>query len=792
MKKPFQLTRKGQNGQVALFVALIFQVIFIFFALLINVGLLVHHKINLQQSTDIAAYYGAMKQAEILNAISHINFQMRQAWKLLAWRYRVLGTFGFQTDGGPNVAPQFPMRLISNVKTELFYNVSSSDQYQCPIGGTTVNVNDIPFFCVGHSGLNGWNPSKSETYCKINCNHIEGIASVINAIPLTGGATIPFGGDVAGSTNLAIYAANNTIANNCNGVGPKSVGLLAILVAAYFNDVESKKSLIQILGSNLSLPANQILDLDGKKIATGMEKTFDNNLTDANLQGKIKFEAYNGLDTSQNNGCGFSGNKANGTDSSQEFLKELKFKYLQYFIQTCVSKNNAFETRPHALFNSSFDGLNPVLKTQLITQYGGNSNIVEQIEKVLVASNYILGYEKNPWCQVYVGAKAQSKPKIPFLPISTVTLSAVSVAKPFGGQIGPWYGETWQSGNSKSTGQTNESVLPLRDITPDTSMSHLVNVKKAIINYSNFLGDQEGLSNTKYLAAYHSMLLHRSVNKNPISGVSYNHDTSAQDPSIDFVSPQKWPAFTSWDQIRDFSSSSFDYLAMETTTGKNSHLRDMELSVVAPNQFDLANYSIDADYYNNYYLKLQSSIDAIHSAAASSISFDKTTLRPDYGYNESLADRGVAKSFSVRHQMHVTNKIIKETDFLPSDSSNGNRIKEILKFLPDHMASLLTGWTYNDFNDYNSFPNQGPDAEFNMTFGKCTDNWTTDNTPYGSPVDSEKPPTPGNCVTGGRTGYSVKLVAPKMVNSGNPQELGGPNSSAADIANPIDPNFLKF
>lgn len=108
------------------------------------------------------------------------------------------------------------------------------------------------------------------------------------------------------------------------------------------------------------------------------------------------------------------------------------------------------------------------------------------------------------------------------------------------------------------------------------------------------------------------------------------------------------------------------------------------------------------------------------------------------------------------------------------------------------MASLLTGWTYNDFNDYNSFPNQGPDAEFNMTFGKCTDNWTTDNTPYGSPVDSEKPPTPGNCVTGGRTGYSVKLVAPKMVNSGNPQELGGPNSSAADIANPIDPNFLKF
>ena len=54
---------------------------YIFFALLINVGLLIHHKINLQHSTDLAAYYGAMKQAEEMNAIAHINFQMRQAWK---------------------------------------------------------------------------------------------------------------------------------------------------------------------------------------------------------------------------------------------------------------------------------------------------------------------------------------------------------------------------------------------------------------------------------------------------------------------------------------------------------------------------------------------------------------------------------------------------------------------------------------------------------------------------------------------------------------------------------------
>ena len=81
---------RNRKGQVAIFVALIFQILFLFFAMVINVGLLVHHKINLQNAVDLAAYYGAMKQAEGMNAIAHSNYQIRQSWKLLTWRYRGL------------------------------------------------------------------------------------------------------------------------------------------------------------------------------------------------------------------------------------------------------------------------------------------------------------------------------------------------------------------------------------------------------------------------------------------------------------------------------------------------------------------------------------------------------------------------------------------------------------------------------------------------------------------------------------------------------------------------------
>ena len=69
----FRNAKKGERGQVALFIALIFQVLFIFFAMVINIGLLVHHKINLQNSVDLAAYYGAMKQAEMMNVVAHMS-----------------------------------------------------------------------------------------------------------------------------------------------------------------------------------------------------------------------------------------------------------------------------------------------------------------------------------------------------------------------------------------------------------------------------------------------------------------------------------------------------------------------------------------------------------------------------------------------------------------------------------------------------------------------------------------------------------------------------------------------
>ena len=101
---------------MAIFVALIFQVLFVFFAMVINIGLVVHDKINLQNAVDLSAYYAAQKQAEWLNVIAHQNYQIRQSFKLLTWRYRVLGTMGL-TRG----ADIHPTRWSGNIPDQQAY-----------------------------------------------------------------------------------------------------------------------------------------------------------------------------------------------------------------------------------------------------------------------------------------------------------------------------------------------------------------------------------------------------------------------------------------------------------------------------------------------------------------------------------------------------------------------------------------------------------------------------------------------------------------------------------------------
>ncbi len=89
-QKP-QFRPSRSRGQVSLLIGVMMFSFITFFAFVVNTGMLVSAKINLQNAADLAAFSGASVQARQLDTISLINYEMRRQYKRFLYRYYVLG-----------------------------------------------------------------------------------------------------------------------------------------------------------------------------------------------------------------------------------------------------------------------------------------------------------------------------------------------------------------------------------------------------------------------------------------------------------------------------------------------------------------------------------------------------------------------------------------------------------------------------------------------------------------------------------------------------------------------------
>lgn len=810
-KKFINIVHKNYQGQVAIFVALVFQIIFILFALMINVGLLIHHKINLQQSTDLAAYYGASKQAEMLNVIAHVNFQIRQAYKLLTWRYRVLGTFGMQngTSSSPPEGPNipYPIKRNNSPDPKAFRYDSDSETFSgCSVttpNPEIINPFEMPFLCMVHDGFK--NPrTTNDTFCKAGCGRYDDKELVIRTIPTvgTGGA----GGHdtgITGATNTAITTANALLKEACNATGPYSIIQLAKFYNNYLQDTGNKMLFIKTLMANLSTGETELLDIEGNLVIDGVKNTLINNLTEANnssfeKEGNI-FETYNSLSKARgsNPNCRYT---ADERSIDNNLFAEINFKFIQYYLLLCDPTNDS-KYSAKSIYDTSSSNLS--LNARLLAQLNGlGNNLGNQIQNVMNKNvyNHTIGIEKNPWCSVYYGVKATTTPIIPFLPVSKITLHASSFAKPFGGSIGPRAYKQWPSSAIKSDATGGKSAqtdynLPVQNPTGEETGS-LKNNIKILLNYSNFIGDMSGLANPKLLAVYYDMLLNRSVATNQSINSSKN---KAPEPNAGGrLKPSTWPTYSEWDHLTEtIDSPKFDSLAYAidndnfpnpnpNPTPKNSFMRDIEISVVAPNQFENTYYSIEPDFYNVYVkdkLGKRGVLDKLKERAGLNSS-TKLIIPKDFGDNEQLAQRGdIAAHFSVRNQLEVVQHVMRVAPESNSPTSmtyrfNGPHHSEGISavsqmyftYVPYLPGSLLTSWTMKDLvSDDFSSPTATQSEDSRTPFAECRDDeGIHGSNGYGSIAEASDPrggsdklpPTPGNCITGGRTGYSVKIVSP--------------------------------
>lgn len=763
----------NEKGQVSFFIALTFQILFMFFAMVVNVGLLVHHKINLQNSVDMAAYYGASKQAEVMNAIAHINYQMRQSFKLLTWRYRMIGSAGDQTYhpaiknfSGAGVTNQL------NFKNDLLNYVPDCESpvvlppfsgFVSPTNDPSGNIAKNGFYCRG-TFCSNYYPLKPtpmlESYCK-NTNQFNiplldpSKAASLN-LPLPGFEDL----------QQSVKDAYDNILKSCTPLGSLNFLTLSRMIISYRFDQQARSFALVGLARSMSESTDDFFDIDGQSVKKGVLETLRNNLSVPNLEGLQATVFYNS----------FGGDRCKNLDAedhkSPQWLSRIKL-YPSFYYTDIMCANKA--VGPNTLYGNEkpgSDGLgvynkqffpdfklpyhytdieNQKLKDEII-QNGDYLQISSTDTKASML-NPAIGYEKNPWCMGYVGVSAVTTPKIPFS-LGGVKMVARAFAKPFGGRIGPWYGKTWPSGENSSDGSSFDKKIDRRLTARYTGTAPMANDPTLYTNFSLFPGDKLGLANPKLYAYYGEAIY---LLDPTLSGVS-----AAAGPDIsDSPSQLDW-----WHLVGNRGAN--DRLAWNSKKQEPSPMRWLETSIVAPNVFDINYYSIEPDFYNRYYLRLLK-----NGYLSSYLSRNKITLAPDLGYRQNYNNKGFDLStYSVRNQIYDVKKWTENSPIIGLKQFF-SRFNVDFGFIVSDWKNLLTSWSEKDLFDFSAIDKD--------RFGKCS--FTPPDVDGSTGLGQAKVPTTGQCVIGGSTGYHVKIVAKDFLLSKS-LELGGEGIGAGPILNP--------
>lgn len=694
-----------ETGQMSVFVALIFQVLFVFFAMVVNIGLIVHDKINLQNAVDLGAYYAAQRQAEILNEIAHINYQIRQDYKLMTWRYRVLGTLGRQTSPqDADIAARPPVRTppgypLQDVEYALLQN-------------------EQPSVCIANVAWGDVMPPGTiqENDCFRAYNNPPQLTPVIPpAAPFVPGVLSAFASSVF---------SNNLQQSNCKDYGVLNWRFTMQILYAYKLAIATRKQMIFRLRRNLVDP--NFKDRNNQSVREGVLATIRKNLTKTNRErfDDQYFEVYNGLSHPECVGPNGNGDRA---------LVEIPINPFLIFTNNEPNCTGFQQTHP------DLTGLDPQILESMDPGGIMRSLMAEpNIQGEQYPEHSSLGFEKNPWCMAYVGVHARSSPRKPFAPLGKeVQLVARGFAQPFGGRIGPWYRNAWNKGSLFSDGP--ERIDPL------TSPRYLNgtldgNDLDRIPNFSRYPGDQLGMKSRVALGAQRHIIgqfytsgpngmklrprYYVHIDSTPTTG-----DVLAYDPNDPPTQPKP-----------------------EVTL-----VRQAELSAVSPDLFDITYYSIDPNFYQNYW---QKGVDSGKYADLAPIRGLPARAISDIG---SRLDNPQMMARNIEVQI--------ENAFNGGNGVPAGLDPSLLAELRYHVTRwthLLTGWTLPKVQVFTF-----PEAQF----GNC---------------EKAAPPEvmiPGKCAqNGGRTGYSVRMLSRDYLLS-DKFFVGGDGVAPNSILNPPDPSF---
>ena len=805
MKKHYQVKRK--KGQLIIFGILIFPVIFICLAMVINVGMVVHDKINLQNSVDLAAIYAAQKQAEVMDAMAHINYQMRQSYKLLAWRYLVVGNSGAFVE--PTLHPDvvgFPtggssFRRVMNILN----NNSPSDRALCPNAGfdpppgnprapggvshcahtfcdTLTKQEACPYaVCTIHPLFYAKWYTDNTHLCQ-NYTLSTSTRDLPTLTPVSG----PFvtAGLLAG--NNRVQALRQELSKNCADVGFINWLVAASMYLSFFIDQQTRKRFVE---EKLFPLLQKGHDIEDQPIKNGVFKTIQKNLTYVNYK-KFNNLTFKLVKSNPQAEVDPELNPRSSQINFEAFYKWDTIDPVLLYVQNTKNDNRNLSrgqttfctTTVQTIFqcdpNETTLGLAPLSEVdsrttstpsplQRIVDHRpdpGDPTWCDRLkgnwrnERADRVSGF---YKKNNVTNLGVKVEVEilysGQLFFPFFTTTIIPLKAVAYAKAFGASFGP------------SNPIDDDLLIP-------RSSAHTQS-RDLFPNYSRFPGDRAGLLSERVQRAWNLLF---TKGQKSIADSSDDARKEAEEQGRTFnnysdltqnVGKYKDPMLLEYEVVSTITTTTGTANIVTLTPGTifTKTMKIYEEMAIAPDQFDIQYYTILPNYMTTLYPKLKKVFPDVPSVPG--VPSDLGHLR---GANINLTDDNVVPLSLIYRDNNRDHTPEFRLNYIEKQIIYANKQPAVLLGSPNvfggykvnSIDQLLTSWapdlaaSFANSNDmYNSPPWQNctlDDQEVKLTFGNVSqDHFLNDGL--------ERKMIPSHCLKGGRTGFSVKLIHPDVL-----------------------------
>ncbi len=476
----------------------------------INTGLLVSAKINIQNAADLAAYAGAAAQARTLNHVAFLNYEMRRQLKKYLFRYYVLGNLS---------QARFP---DSGAQT---YNFS-------PDGTTAYGV---PSACIIFDAR--------DNYCQMTVN--PAIANV-TANPLD---------PISVSLNATLANIEQIRQAQCAGIGVMNRLLVLLWLfnadpeledvrAAVANAPGQKDDVLKALGAIQGLSRG--LGLFPRNLLTLMRiKTLEHFLNAPPLV--VRLADVQNLEGS-----------ADPMESER----------------TILAFYSAFKTLGEYMFDDSTIELHELLpgdsdKSQMaefkpisvdlasyfvfleLAQNASNNTDCESKPQLVKAEGVPLGVEKNPDLLTYYAIRLEADARPMFSPLGIgqkVRLKAYAAAQPFGSRVGPSLSKLQESGGftvdrqpTTATASAGVPGIPNIPMRLDDSAAigwFRTDTLRTMLNTLTSAGNAGALLTAADFERGYAAAMAPNVNEPPLYNIIHDLDADGSSPNAadDFVS----------------------------------------------------------------------------------------------------------------------------------------------------------------------------------------------------------------------------------------------------------------